>query len=480
MTTVDEHLPIAEYSFRRSLLESERQFRLYPDFIVVESEKAGRRRVPLDCIQEVNLLRHCTRQRDYYQCRLRTDTGGEVFLQHLHVRGILDFEDRSSAYVAFVRALLSVLARNARRVEFRSGSAADFTAVLLYLVFVTLLVLGLVANAVLLPTIPAWLMLPVGVYLIWRWGARLGPALPRNFHPAAPPPSVLPPLFFEQIPTVLPASGSPDALPGPDRLEQPPVDPNYGKGLAGLSHKYSIQLGEWFRRGGSHWGAVLGPMIGFSFLLLLFGVVAVLIPFVGWGLLVLLLPALLAGFTVVALAQLKGKRWTFGAFFGGFRWYWPILAHGMLTAMIFLACLLPGVIAVLAAAPERPANQAPDEPFPPAGPLFTAALVFALLNLLVAACVHFRCVVFAWPLIIDRGCGPVQALRGSWTLSKGHFWSLLGISLLLSLINFGGGLLLGIGMLFTFPLTRLVFLAGYLLSTETRSPAEVPSVVEVP
>jgi hypothetical protein len=46
--------------------------------------------------------------------------------------------------------------------------------------------------------------------------------------------------------------------------------------------------------------------------------------------------------------------------------------------------------------------------------------------------------------------------------------------LLLGLINIGGILMCGIGLLFVFPLTTLVLLAGYLLIAGSRPPVEAP------
>jgi hypothetical protein len=261
----------------------------------------------------------------------------------------------------------------------------------------------------------------------------------------------------------------------PEGLEEPLPAIERVQGLTGLSNKYAIDVGEWFRYATTHWGAVLGPMIGYSLLFVLIVVAGALIPFVGGVLLALVLPPLLAGFSLVPLAQLRGERWTFAHFFGGFRWYWPILANTLLTGLILLVCMLPGQIALIVTAPSQSAGSGHEETSHAVDPFFTGALIFALLNLLVTGYIGLRCALFSLPLILDRNCGPVQALRGSWTLTRGHFWGLLGVVLLLGLINLGGMLLFGIGTLFTWPLTQLVFLEGYLVIAGSRPPVPGPS-----
>jgi hypothetical protein len=75
-----------------------------------------------------------------------------------------------------------------------------------------------------------------------------------------------------------------------------------------------------------------------------------------------------------------------------------------------------------------------------------------------------RLVLFSHWLIIDRGCGTLEALRGSWFLSRGHFWGLFGILLLvLGGLSVVSVLTLGIGVVLALPAAVLVLNAGYLL-----------------
>jgi hypothetical protein len=276
-----------------------------------------------------------------------------------------------------------------------------------------------------------------------------------------------------------------------------PDGPREGPGLEGLSNEYSINIGEWFRYAQAHWGAVLGPMIGYMLLFAVMYLAMSIIPCVGGFVVLFLAPPLAAGLTLVPLAQLKGQPWTFGDFFGGFRWYGALLGSYLLFALLCLVFLLPGMIPMFISIQNQQANQAInqppdiigapgqplDRPFPAANPppqprfddpLFLIGLSLMLVGYIPAIFFSVRLWTFAWPLILDRDCGPVEALGGSWRLSKGHFWGLFGVGLLLGLINMVGVLPCYIGLLFTYPLTQLVWLAGYLLIAGTRRPVEAP------
>lgn len=85
---------------------------------------------------------------------------------------------------------------------------------------------------------------------------------------------------------------------------------------------------------------------------------------------------------------------------------------GLITVVGFILLIIPGVIAVL-------------------GLMFTKYLV------------------------IDRKLGPVQALKASWRITKGHKLHLLGFIAVSGLLNLAGAIALLIGLLVTVPLTML-------------------------
>lgn len=58
-------------------------------------------------------------------------------------------------------------------------------------------------------------------------------------------------------------------------------------------------------------------------------------------------------------------------------------------------------------------------------------------------------------LVVDKGLGPVQALRQSWGMTRGQTWRLFIFMLLVVLINVGGALLLLVGLFLTIPTTMV-------------------------
>jgi uncharacterized membrane protein len=83
---------------------------------------------------------------------------------------------------------------------------------------------------------------------------------------------------------------------------------------------------------------------------------------------------------------------------------------------------------------------------------------------------------FANPLIVDRECSGSEAIQGSWRLTRGHFWGLFGVSLLMFLLMLAGLLACLIGALFMAPLVSLVTTAGYVLIAGSRPIRRLASV----
>ena len=61
---------------------------------------------------------------------------------------------------------------------------------------------------------------------------------------------------------------------------------------------------------------------------------------------------------------------------------------------------------------------------------------------------------FGWA-IVDRELGPFEAMQESWELTRGSFWNLVLLWLVLAGINILGALALGVGLLITSPMSMV-------------------------
>ncbi len=268
---------------------------------------------------------------------------------------------------------------------------------------------------------------------------------------------VVPELVMAAAQPPVPPISSARAEDLPERL--PDAKPRRRRGLEGLSPDYRIQLGRWFAASQPHFGKVVGPSIGYFLLFVVIYIVVVLLHFIIIGFLLdpFLIPALAIGMHIVCQRQLKGKPWTFGTFFSGFRFVWPLAARGLLLLLVPVVFALPVlVMSIIMSAAFPGAEQ------PPLVVGIVAAVMFA------SACgmiyVGVRLTFFSHWLIIDRQCGAIEALKGSWILSRGHFWGLIGTMLFVLLcVELASLITLGIGALFALPRAVLMLNAGYLM-----------------
>lgn len=61
--------------------------------------------------------------------------------------------------------------------------------------------------------------------------------------------------------------------------------------------------------------------------------------------------------------------------------------------------------------------------------------------------------------VVDKGYGPIQALKSSWDITKGNVWNLFLFGLLIILINIAGLLVLLVGLFVSVPVTTVA--VGY-------------------
>jgi hypothetical protein len=90
-----------------------------------------------------------------------------------------------------------------------------------------------------------------------------------------------------------------------------------------------------------------------------------------------------------------------------------------------------------------------------------AGVLVAVPLLVVLAVIVSLMLLFSGFLVIDRGLGPIQALKESHRITRGHKWPLFQLSLLLVLINVAGLLALIVGIFVSAPVSLLALTHAY-------------------
>lgn len=98
--------------------------------------------------------------------------------------------------------------------------------------------------------------------------------------------------------------------------------------------------------------------------------------------------------------------------------------------------------------------------------LFATLLVGAItlvgfILLVIPGIIAIVALLFATYLVVDRKMGPVEAVKESAKITKGHRWKLLGLVIVLGLLNFLGAIALMIGLLVTVPVSMIAIVHAY-------------------
>jgi uncharacterized membrane protein len=93
--------------------------------------------------------------------------------------------------------------------------------------------------------------------------------------------------------------------------------------------------------------------------------------------------------------------------------------------------------------------------------LTTLAVVIGFVLLIVPGIIAMLFFMFSTLLVIDRGLGPIEAMKESMRITAGNRWPLLGLLCLLLLILLAGALALVVGLLVAMPVATLAFVHAY-------------------
>jgi hypothetical protein len=216
-----------------------------------------------------------------------------------------------------------------------------------------------------------------------------------------------------------------------------------------LPKDYEVKSADWFRIGAQHWRQCKSDFFKYSlayfFIALAGGVVGGMLYAIVFD------PPLKAGFTIYALGQLTGRRKEYGDFFSGFRYIGRLIVCQLPLIGISIVCavLLEAGIIITVVTRQY---------------WLVGSLTAVGALILLAGSLYFelRLTGFAFELVCDRKFDAIQAMRGSWHLTRGHFWGLFWLMFRLKFLEFVVNLFTcGIGTIWLQPYISLVWTAAY-------------------
>lgn len=175
---------VAQYSFRRSILEKDKTYTLYPDRLEIHGEGSQPEVYALAQVEKVHLKYERTKQRAYYNCFIHTP-GKKISLKHVHFGGIGRIQDQRETYTPFVRSLLATVAQQNPRVALTAGSLFNFIMCIIFLPVV-------VGVGVLAWTLGSWAGALTMVFFALMCIGMIPRSRPRTVDPASPPANLLP------------------------------------------------------------------------------------------------------------------------------------------------------------------------------------------------------------------------------------------------------------------------------------------------
>lgn len=105
--------------------------------------------------------------------------------------------------------------------------------------------------------------------------------------------------------------------------------------------------------------------------------------------------------------------------------------------------------------------------------LSSIAMLVGFILLVVPGIIAAVVLMFTTIVVIDQGLGPIEALKESVRITRGHFWPLLGFGVLLTLIALAGILALGVGLLVALPVIMIACVHAYRVLLHKAGPRPV-------
>jgi uncharacterized membrane protein len=181
---------------------------------------------------------------------------------------------------------------------------------------------------------------------------------------------------------------------------------------------------KYFRKGWQALQPSFGPIVGFFIVTFLINFALAFVPILGSLVSVLINAPLSAGYTIVVLAILRGRSFTFSDFFNGLgnKYFLQLflisLVGGLFIFLGFLLLIIPGIYLSIS---------------------YTFAIQFA----------------------VDWDLEFFDALETSRKLVSKKWIEIFVLLLVIGLMNIAGALLLGLGLLVTIPLSLCIIVSAY-------------------
>ena len=189
-----------------------------------------------------------------------------------------------------------------------------------------------------------------------------------------------------------------------------------------IQNGYEFDIGYYLSKGYEILKENFGNFIGYTVLYILIAIIGSLIPGIGTIVSIVLPAPLVAGFYIVARKINKDKSYEFGDFFKGFDFF----------LQLFLSALISGIFVIV-----------------------------GLLLLIIPGL--YLCVAYSFTsfFIVFNNMEFWPAMEASRKLITRNWFPVFGFFLVLGIINLLGLLCLGVGLLFTIPLTSCAMYAAF-------------------
>ena len=181
---------------------------------------------------------------------------------------------------------------------------------------------------------------------------------------------------------------------------------------------------------------------------------------IGQAVPLILMGPMMAGFYVVLFAVRRREPIEFSMLFKGFDFFAPSLVATLLHMLPVIAIIIPTYflfyVSLFVAVAAQGESQNPAGVF---GVFLTFGIVIVVIFVLIMIIsVGFA---FAYPLIVDRRLGGLDAVKLSFKAAMANFWRLLGLLLLNGVMVTVGMAFCIVGMFLALPITYAAIAAAY-------------------